>query len=364
MTIDGSVSLGAMKRAWSRGGEMLILRYALAGADAQARLEEVLLQGDDLPESQQLAGDAVVVSSEDPSVCFLVVDGDLWTDLEPWLTFVRSNLVDTPPHGVLGLGTTYRRPRWLMDGSERIAYTALLRLDHDLPNGPRGQARPTRRATQHVLDLSQQLISSPPETRCSIDFGGPAVQLEPDAAWAAWHKLVSGSGFGVLHLDDHSSQTQRTVAVHPGSPYLALGVSMPAARGWQDGLSEITTTVMSIVGVVSVGGIARAKRLFPASLGPNDPRRNWKAWMMVALYPGDVAGVPEIFGWMLLQPDMLPHGDLAGWVVRPVGADDDGLVVVEATDREAWFRDLPPDDAVIREAQHQFVDVLWDRDRL
>ena len=139
---------------------------------------------------------------------------------------------------------------------------------------------------------------------------------------------------------------------------------MPAARGWQDGLSEITTTVMSMVEVVSVGGIARAKGLFPPSLGAEDLRRNWKAWMMVALYPGDVAGVPEIFGWMLLQPDMLPHGDLAGWAVRTAGGDDDGLVVVEATDRESWFRDLPPDDAVIREAQHQFADVLWDRDRL
>ena len=117
-------------------------------------------------------------------------------------------------------------------------------------------------------------------------------------------------------------------------------------------------------GSASLEAMKRAwARLFPTSLGAADLRRNWKAWTTVGAYPGRVTGVPEIFGWMVLHAHAIPQCDLTGWSVRPAIADGGGLVVVEATDQEAWFENLPPDDAVIRAAQRQFADVLWGRDQ-
>lgn len=122
--------------------------------------------------------------------------------------------------------------------------------------------------------------------------------------------------------------------------------------------------VLSIADVVSVGGIGRASHLFPVSLGAADIRRNWKTWGTVACFPGRVKGFPEIFGWMLLDRDDVTHADsLDRWDIRPVAADEGSLVVMESKDPESWFAELPLPEAVVREAQRQFADVLWDPDR-
>lgn len=211
-----SVPVSAMKRSWSRAEGLLIVEYVEPGADAVARVEQLVLEGEALPEDQQLAGEVVVVPTEDRSSCFLFISAEWWTDLEPWLRFVHSSVVDSSRSGVLRLGQTYRRPRWLTDGPERIAYAALLRLDYELPHGPIGLAQRTELASERLLEFSGRLLSASP--RVSIDFGGPAVQLAGAAGDVAWSKLVSSGGYGVLHLDDSGSRVQRTIAVNGMTP--------------------------------------------------------------------------------------------------------------------------------------------------
>lgn len=351
-----ALSLASMKRAWERGAGTLIVQYLKPGGDAESHIEEVLLDGEDLPEDQRLAGDVVVVTGEDRSVCFLVVHGDLWTDLEPFLRYVIATVEGVGSGGVLRLAESNPPPRWLTSGQERIGYTALLRMAYEMPEGPWGQARPTEQASKRVLELSTRWLSGSP--RSTIDFGGPTVLMDSAATRATWERVVRSQGFGVLQLDDHDARTRRTVALRHGSPYCALGLSMPAERGWRQGLAEMVSAVMSIVDEVAVGGITRVVEAFPVSLGESDPRKNWRHWSSVALYPGRVPAIPEVFGWMVLDQDALPPGEnVPGWTVRRFSTGR--KVVLESNDLESWFADLPPDGLVVEDAHTQFAGALW-----